>query len=98
MPQAKSKVQTQKRKIMFMTANRIKIDGKPLLKLCIHECDTNDSAFFDSLGIDQLEGDSQTLRYTYIHKREDFLSTRSAILEKYTVLEEKGPKVFLEAK
>lgn len=83
---------------MFMTADRIKIEGKPLLKLCIHECAEDDIVFLAGLGIDQLEGDSPTLRYTYIHSREDFLSTRSAILERYKVLEEKGPKVFLETK
>lgn len=83
---------------MFMTADRIKIEGKPLLKLCIHEYDKDDIVFLDSLGIDQFEGDSPTWRYTYIHSREDFLRTRSAILERYKVLEEKGPKVFLEAK
>lgn len=81
-----------------MTANRIKIEGKPLLKLNIHEFDQDDIPFLDSLGIDKREGDSPTWRYIYIHSQEDFLSTRSAILERYKVLEEKGPKVFLEAK
>ncbi len=83
---------------MFMTANRIKIDGKPLLKLNIHEYDTNDIPFLDSLGIDQLESDSPNWRYIHIHSQEDFLSTRSAILERYKVLKEKGPKIFLEVK
>ncbi len=83
---------------MFMTASRIKIEGKPLLKLNIHEYGKDDIPFLDSLGIDQLEGDSPSLRYIYIQSQEDFLSTRSAILERYKVLEEKGPKVFLEAK
>ncbi len=83
---------------MFMTANRIKIDGKPRLKLNIHEYDKDDIPFLDSLGIDQIEGDSHQYRYIHIHNQEDFLRTRSAILERYKVLEEKGPKVFLEAK
>ncbi|SHO47363.1 hypothetical protein SAMN02745220_01843 [Desulfopila aestuarii DSM 18488] len=83
---------------MFMTANRIKIEGKPLLKLNIHDFDKDDISFLDSLGIDQLEADSTNWRYIYIHSQEDFLRTRSAILERYRVLEEKGPRVFLEAK
>ena len=83
---------------MFMTANRIKIEGKPVLKLNIHEYHKDDIPFLDSLGIDQLEDDSQNWRYIHIHSQEDFLSTRSAILERYNVLEEKGPKVFLEVK
>ncbi|WP_159441264.1 hypothetical protein [Desulfopila aestuarii] len=81
-----------------MTANRIKIEGKPLLKLNIHDFDKDDISFLDSLGIDQLEADSTNWRYIYIHSQEDFLRTRSAILERYRVLEEKGPRVFLEAK
>jgi hypothetical protein len=83
---------------MFMTATRIKIEGNPLLKLNIHEFNKDDIPFLDSLGIDKLEGDSPTWRYIYIHNQEDFLYTRSAILERYKVLEEKGPKAFLEAK
>ena len=83
---------------MFMTANRIKIEGKPLLKLNIHDFDKDDIPFLDSLGIDQLEADSTNWRYIYIHSQEDFLRTRSAILERYRVLEEKGPRIFLEAK
>ena len=85
-------------KNMFMTANRIKLEGKPLLKLNIHEYDDGDIPFLDSLGIDQFEGDPADCRYILIHSQEDFLRTRSAILQRYTVLEEKGPKVFLEAK
>lgn len=83
---------------MFMTAIRIKIEGKPVLRLNIHEYDKDDIPFLNSLGIDQLEGDTPNCRYIHIHNQEDFLITRSAILEKYKVLEEKGPKVFLEAK
>ncbi len=82
---------------MYMTARRIKDEGKPILKLNIHEFNENDVPFLDSLGIDQLEGDPPQ-RYTLIHSQDNFLATRAAILEKYTVLEEKGPKVFLEAK
>ncbi len=83
---------------MFMTANRIMLEGKPLLKLNIHEYDRGDIAFLDSLGIDQLEGGSADCRYILIHSQEDFYRIRSAILQRYKVLEEKGPKVFLEAK
>lgn len=83
---------------MYMTANRIKLDGKPLLKLNIHEFDKDDIPFLDSLGIDQREGDAPNCRYTHIHSQEDFLSARAAILQRYKVLEEKGPKVFLKAK
>jgi len=83
---------------MFMTANRIKIDGKPVLKLNIHEYDKEDIPFLDSLGITQLEGHSPNWRYIHILSQEDFIRTRSAILERYRILEEKGPKVFLEAR
>ncbi|MFT5701090.1 MAG: hypothetical protein ACI8ZB_003979 [Desulforhopalus sp.] len=83
---------------MFMTANRLKIEGKVVLKLNIHEYTEEDIPFLDSLGIDQHQEDSPNWRYVYIHSQKDFLSTRSTLLEKYTVLEEKGPKVFLEAK
>jgi hypothetical protein len=79
-----------------MTANRLKIDGKPVLKLNIHEFEPDDIPFLDSLGIDQLEADVENWRYILIHSQADFLATRSAILEKYKVLEEKGPKVLLE--
>ena len=85
-------------KNMFMTANRIKIEGKPVLKLNMHEFGDADIAFLDSLGIDKVEDDHPNWRYTYIYSREDFLSTRSTILERYEVLEEKGIKVFLAAK
>ena len=81
-----------------MTASRIKIEGKPVLKLNIHEYDSEDIAFLDSLGIDQPEGDTPSWRYIHIYSQQDFLRTRSAILERYKVLEEKGPKVFLELK
>ena len=83
---------------MFMTATRLMIDGKPVLKLNIHEFNDDDIAFLDSLGIDQLEDASPHLRYTHIHNQEAFLNTRAAILERYNILKETGPKVFLEAK
>jgi hypothetical protein len=83
---------------MFMTAKRMHIDGKPVLQLNIHEYDDEDIPFLDSLGIDRLEGAASKCRYKYIHSQEEFLSTRSAILKRYRVVEEKGPKVLLEAK
>ncbi len=83
---------------MFMTANRIKIEDKPVLKLNIHEYDEVDIPFLDSLGIDQLELDSANSRYIYIHSQEEFLSTRSAILARFKVVEEKGPRVYLAAR
>jgi len=83
---------------MFMTANRIKIEGRPALKLNIHEYDKDDIPFLDSLGIDQREAETPNCRSICIHSQEDFFSTRSAILQRYKVLEEKGPKVYLEAK
>jgi len=83
---------------MFMTASRIKLKGKPVLKLNICEYDEADIPFLDSLGIDHQENGSSGCRFIHIHNQEDFLSTRSAILKKYKVLEEKGPKVFLEVK
>ena len=82
---------------MFMTASRVKMEGKPVLKLNIHDFGEDDIAFLDSLGIDKTEDDLDNWRYTYIYSREDFLSTRSAIFERYEC-EEKGIKVFLEKK
>lgn len=81
---------------MFMTASRSKIEGKPLLKLNIHEFDPDDIEFLDSLGITKIDETLPRCRYISIHSQDDFLHTRSALLEKYRVLEEKGPKVFLE--
>ena len=83
---------------MFMTAVRMKVEGKPQLKLNIHEYGEDDIAFLDSLGIDQIEDDAPSMRYIHIHSQEDFMATRSAILEKYKVLRETGPKVFLGLK
>ena len=80
-----------------MTARRLKIDGKPLLKLNIHDFGEDDVPFLDSLGIDNLENDSENGRYILIHNQEDFLTIRAMILEKYKAIE-KGPRVFLERK
>lgn len=83
---------------MFMTATRKKIEGKPVLKLNLHNFPDEDIPFLESLGIDQIEGDAQEQRFTFIHSQEDFLETRGALLEKYTILKEVGPKVFLAPK
>lgn len=83
---------------MFMTANRLKIEGKPVLKLNIHDYPKEDIPFLESLGIDQIEEDKASWRYTLIHSQADFLKTRSLLLEKYDVVEEKGPQVFLKKK
>lgn len=82
---------------MYMTASRIIIEEKPVLKLRIHEFSETDIPFFDSLGINQVEEDAGH-RFILIHSQDDFRATRGAILEKYRVQEEKGPKVFLEKK
>ena len=82
---------------MYMTANRLKIDGKPVLKLNIHDFSENDVPFLDSLGIDKLENDTGRWRYTLIYSQKDFLNIRSVILEEYEATE-KGPRVFLERK
>lgn len=82
---------------MYMTANRVKMEGKPVLKLNIHEFSKDDIPFLDSLGIDKTEEEPNNWRYVYIYSREDFLNTRAAIFERYEC-EEKGIKVFLEKK
>ncbi len=82
---------------MYMTARRIEIQGKPVLKLNIHEYDERDIPFLDHLGINEIDSDRAGCRYIHIHSKEDFLSIRSALFEKYTVKEE-GPKAYLEAK
>ncbi len=83
---------------MFMTANRLKIDGKPVLKLTIHDFPVEDIPFLEGLGITQIEEGKTSWRYALIHSQEDFLKTRSLLLEKYEVVEEKGPQVFLKTK
>ncbi|MEJ2057695.1 MAG: hypothetical protein P8X39_07645 [Desulfofustis sp.] len=80
-----------------MTATRIKIDGKPVLKLTIHAYDERDIPFLDHLGISEVDSNHADCRYIHIHSKEDFLSIRSAIFERYKVTE-KGPKAYLEAK
>ena len=82
---------------MYMTANRIKIQGKPLLKLNIHDYDESDIPFLDHLGINEIDSNHADCRYIHIHSKEDFLSIRSSIFERYNVIEE-GPKAHLEAK
>ena len=82
---------------MYMTANRLKIDGKPVLKLNIHDFSESDVPFLDSLGIDKRENDQERWRYILIYNQEDFLTIRAIILKEYTA-EEKGPRVFLEPK
>lgn len=82
---------------MYMTANRLKIDGKPVLKLNIHDFSAKDIPFLDGLGIDKLENDQEKWRYILINNQEDFLNMRAIILEKYNAVE-KGPRVFLEPK
>ena len=82
---------------MYMMAKRLKDNGKPMLKLYIHEVGEEDKEFLDSLGIDKFEEDTPTTRYTIIHSQDEFLATRAAILERYDA-EEKGPRVFLEKK
>lgn len=84
-------------KKMFMTANRIKIEGKPVLKLNIHEYGEEDIPFLESLGIDKQDSNSENMRYLLIHNQEDFLTIRATILEKYNE-EEIGHRVFLETK
>jgi hypothetical protein len=80
-----------------MTASRIIIQGKLVLKLNIHEYDESDIAFLDQLGISETESDHAAFRYTHIHSKEDFLSIRSALFERYDVIEE-GPKAHLKAR
>lgn len=82
---------------MFMTALRLKKDGKPFLKLNIHEFKEVDISFLDSLEIDAVDADAPEVRYKLIYNQEDFLATRATILERYDA-EEIGPRVYLEMK
>lgn len=82
---------------MFMTASRIKLEGKPVLKLNIHEYGESDVSFLDGLGIDGIDTDLASCRYILIHSQEDFISIRTAIFERYEVTE-KGPRAFLALK
>lgn len=83
---------------MYMTASRRKIDGKPYLKLNIHDFSQEDVPFLDSLEINQEDEDFPDCRYINIYSQEDFLSIRATILERYKVVKETGPHVFLEKK
>ncbi|PID77154.1 MAG: hypothetical protein CSB24_02980 [Deltaproteobacteria bacterium] len=78
-----------------MTASRKKIEGKPALKLNIHNFTEADLPFLDSLGITETEGEN--IRFAMVHSQQEFLDTRGAILERYHA-EEKGPRVFLTPK
>ncbi len=82
---------------MYMTASRRKIDGRPMLKLNIHDFEEEDISFLDSIGIDQVEEGDENVRFTFIYSQEDFLNTRSTILQRYDA-EEKGPRVYLTLK
>lgn len=81
---------------MYMTASRIIIQGKPVLKLSIHEYAESDIAFLDYLGINETDSHHAACRYIHIHSKEDFLGIRSALFERYDVIEE-GPKAHLIA-
>ncbi len=83
---------------MYMTAERLIRDGKPLLKLNIHEYHETDIPFLDSLGIRESDDTSESCRYLHIHSQDFFREIRAQIIEKYDVLEEKGPRVYLRAK
>ena len=83
---------------MYMTANRIKIEGQPVLKLNIHDFSEDDVPFLDNLGIDTLENKEQNnWRYKLIYNQEDFLNLRTVILERYEV-EEKGHRAYMTLK
>lgn len=81
---------------LYMTARRITIDEKPALELNIHRYTTADADFFDALGIFEQQDSEEPVRTITIHSQQDFLKIRGKILEGYTVLAEKGPKVYLE--
>lgn len=81
-----------------MSASRIKIDGKPVLKLNIHQYETADIPFLSKLGINNSEPGRTEWLYAHIHSQQEFLATREAILQRFEVVEERGPKVFLHKK
>ncbi len=83
---------------MFMTAGRIKIDGKPALKLYMHEFDKKDEDFLDKLGINQLDEKMEGSRYILVHSQNDFLALRETIFRSYDLVAEKGPIVTLKRK
>ncbi len=82
---------------MYMTASRKKIDGRPMLKLNIHDFEEDDIPFLESIGVDQIEEGKENIRFTFIYSQEAFLDTRATILEKYDA-EEIGPRVYLTLK
>ncbi len=82
---------------MFMTAGRIKLEGKPVLKLNIHEYSESDLSFLDELGIDLIDEDFASCRYKLIQSQEEFIGIRTAIFKRYEVTE-KGPRAFLTLK
>ncbi|PIE64131.1 MAG: hypothetical protein CSA26_09715 [Desulfobacterales bacterium] len=83
---------------MFMTAGRIKINGKPALKLYMHEFDRKDEDFLDKLGIDQQDEEMEDARYILVHSQDDFLALRETIFQSYDLVSEKGPIVTLKRK
>lgn len=86
---------------MYMTATKVEGEGRVSLKLNIHEYGEEDIDFLGSLGIDQEEyskDKSETRLYKLIASQDEFLATRKALLERYTVLEEKGPRVYIGEK
>lgn len=83
---------------MFMTANRLKVDGKIVLKLNLHEFAEEEIPFLNSLGINKIDDTAPNWRYILIHSQEEFLAKREELFSKYRVVEEKGPKVTLALK
>ncbi len=81
-----------------MTARRIKVDGKPILKLYMHEFDTDDEIFLDRLNITQQDEEMEGARYILVHSRDDFLALRETIFQTYDLVEEKGPIVIIKRK
>ncbi len=81
---------------MYMTASRIIIEEKPVLKLRIHEYQEEDIPLLDALKITETEEKPVPCRFIYIYNKEDFLNIRAMLLEHYPVFEEKGPRVFLQ--
>ncbi len=81
---------------MYMTASRLLIEEKPVLKLRIHDYQQEDIPLLDTLGINEIEEQPAPCRFIHIHNKQDFLAIRATLLEHYPVFEEKGPRVFLE--
>ncbi len=81
---------------MYMTASRLIIKNKPVLKLRIHDYQKEDLSLLDTLNITETEEKPVPCRFIHIHKKQDFLDIRATLLEHYPVFEEKGPRVFLQ--